>query len=96
MLPKLVSPAVQHGTGDAKFLAHGFLRGITLHAFEYDFQFKLRCIVLPLLVHVVEYLSLFHCPLYQVLDNLSGALPINLPAYEIASLCFCFSWTIEP
>jgi hypothetical protein len=58
MLPKLFSPTVQHRTGDAESLADGFLRGITLHAFEHYFQFAFWRITHALRVRESEYLSL--------------------------------------
>src|SRR5216684_2920133 len=66
---KLFSPAVNHGARETKFLTHFFLRGVTLHAFQHHFEFELWRITLPYLVHVIQYLSLLLCLLYQVLDN---------------------------
>jgi hypothetical protein len=60
---------VEHRAGDPKFLAHFFLRGITLHTFQYHFEFVLRRITLSFRVHSIQYLSLLLCLLYQVLDN---------------------------
>jgi hypothetical protein len=65
---KLFSPAVQQRAGDPKGLTHFFLRGVTLHAFQYHFEFELWCLTLPFDVHVIPYLSLLLCLLYQVLD----------------------------
>jgi hypothetical protein len=39
---KLFAPAVQHGTGDTKFSPDLLLSGITLHAFQHDFQLHFR------------------------------------------------------
>jgi hypothetical protein len=66
---KLFSPAVNHGARETKFLAHFFLRGVTLHAFQHHFEFELWRITLPYLVHLIQYLSLLLCLLYQVLDT---------------------------
>ena len=38
---KLFSPAMQHRAGDPEFLAHFLMRGISLHAFQYHFEFVL-------------------------------------------------------
>src|SRR5216684_9128501 len=66
---KLFSPAVNHGARETKFLTHFFLRGVTLHAFQHHFEFELWRITLPYLVHLIQYLSLLLCLLYQVLDS---------------------------
>jgi len=58
---KLFSPAVNHGAGDPKFLAHFFLRRVTLYAFQHYLQFELWRITLPFVVHLIQYLSLLLC-----------------------------------
>jgi len=42
---------------------------ITLHAFQHNLQLKLWGIALPWIAHVTDYLSLFLCLLYQVVDK---------------------------
>lgn len=66
---KLFSPAVQHRAGDPEFLTYFLLRAVPLHAFQHHLQFVLCRITLPFAVHVIQYLSLFLCVFYQVLDN---------------------------
>ncbi len=68
---KLVSPAMQHRAGDPKLFTHFFLRRVTPHAFQDHFEFELWRITLPFGVHLIQYLSLLLCLVYQVLDKRS-------------------------
>ena len=80
---KLFSPAVNHGAGDPKFLTHFFLRGVTLHTFQHYLQFELWRITLPFVVHLIQYLSLLLCLVYQVLDSSHMPTWLNYRVFEM-------------
>jgi hypothetical protein len=99
------SPAVDHRSGDTKFLAYFFNGRIALHALQNHPGFKFGRILLPLLgCHLFpipfwrEYSPLCTCPLYQVPDNTAitnGTLLITNPSHCCPLTMFVASSTLE-